>query len=100
MPLSDRDLTLLRFESRWSGTGAPGAKEEAVRTELGLTPARYYQLLGRVIDAPDAAAHDAMLVHRLRRLRDARERERADRAAGPAGTAGAAVRTVHTGTGR
>ncbi|MGB4778443.1 DUF3263 domain-containing protein [Microbacterium sp.] len=87
MPLSDRDVMLLDFESRWSGgteRASPGAKEEAVRTELGLTPARYYQLLGRVIDAPDAAAHDAMLVHRLRRVRDARERERAGRATAPA----------------
>ncbi|PZU48758.1 MAG: DUF3263 domain-containing protein [Microbacterium sp.] len=69
MPLTDRDRALLDFESRWSGHGA--AKEEAIRRELALTPARYYQLLERTIDAPDAAAYDALLVHRLRRLRDA-----------------------------
>lgn len=89
MPLSDRDRVLLDFESRWTADDA--IKEEAIRTELALAPARYYQLLARVIDQPDAAAHDAMLVHRLRRLRDARERERAGRAAAPA---------VRTGTGR
>ena len=89
MPLSDRSRALLDFESQWNGHGA--AKEEAIRRELALTPARYYQLLERVIDEPDAAAHDAMLVHRLRRLRDARESERAGRAAVPA---------VRTGTGR
>lgn len=77
MPLSDRDRALLDFESRWNGHGA--AKEEAIRSELSLAPARYYQLLERVIDAPDAAAHDALLVHRLRRLRDARLGERAMR---------------------
>lgn len=70
MPLTDRDRRLLDFESRWNGHGA--AKEEAIGAELSLSPARYYQLLERVIDEPDAAAHDAMLVHRLRRLREDR----------------------------
>jgi len=82
VPLSERDRVLLDFESRWTVHDA--AKEEAIRAELGLAPARYYQLLGRVIDQPDAAAHDAMLVHRLRRVRDARDRERASRAVLPA----------------
>jgi hypothetical protein len=88
VPLTDRDRALLDFESRWSGHDA--VKEEAIRAELALAPARYYQLIGRVIDEPDAAAYDAMLVHRLRRLRDVRARERASRAAAstvPAGTA-------------
>ncbi len=87
--MTDRDRALLDFESRWSGHDA--VKEEAIRAELALAPARYYQLIGRVIDEPDAAAYNAMLVHRLRRLRDAREHERASRAAVP---------TVSTGTGR
>ncbi len=72
MPLSDRDRDLLDFESRWVRHGA--AKEEAVRAELALTPARYYQLLGRLIDDADALAYDPMLVHRLRRVRESRER--------------------------
>lgn len=79
MTFSDRDRALLDFESRWTRHDA--VKEEAVRTELHLTPARYYQLLDRVIDLPDAAAYDAMLVHRLRRLRETRERVRATRSA-------------------
>lgn len=72
MPLSDRDRALLDFEARWGHHGA--AKEEAVREELALTPARYYQLLGRLVDDADALAYDPMLVHRLRRLREGRER--------------------------
>lgn len=86
MPLTDRDRALLEFESRWNGHGA--AKEEAVRRDLEMTPARYYQLLERVIDEPDAAAFDAMLVHRLRRLRDAGAAQRASRAAVRTGAAG------------
>lgn len=72
VPLSDRDLTLLDFEARWGAHSA--AKEEAVRTELGFTPARYYQLLGRLVDDADALAHDPLLMHRLRRMREARDR--------------------------
>lgn len=79
MPLSDRDLALLDFESRWQRHGA--AKEEAVRVELDLTPARYYQLLERLIDSEDALAYDPMLVHRLRRARHAGEAEGRRRAA-------------------
>lgn len=79
VPLSDRDRELLDFESRWNGHDA--AKEEAIRRELEMTPARYYQLLDRVLDAPGAAEYDAMLVHRLRRLREARAKTRATRTA-------------------
>ncbi|MGN6219001.1 MAG: DUF3263 domain-containing protein [Microbacterium sp.] len=84
MPLTDRDRALLDFEARWWAAQwrrHAGAKEEAVRAELGLSPARYYQLLGRLIDTTDAQEHDPMLVKRLRRLRDAAVHERSARAA-------------------
>ncbi|MFB8145417.1 DUF3263 domain-containing protein [Microbacterium sp. NPDC056003] len=83
MPLSDRDRAILGFEAEWRRHA--GAKEEAIRAELGLSPARYYQLLGRLIDTADAQAHDPMLVKRLRRLRDARAQARIGRAAGDLG---------------
>lgn len=86
MPLTDRDRALLDFESRFDGHGA--VKEEAIRRELDLSPARYYQLLERAIDQPEAAAHDALLVHRLRRLRERRAAERAARSAVRSGAAG------------
>lgn len=79
MPLTDRDRAILDFESEWRRHA--GAKEEAIRADLGLSPARYYQLLGRLIDTTEAQEHDPMLVKRLRRLRDARLHERAGRAA-------------------
>lgn len=71
MPLSDRDRALLDFENAW--TRHVGAKEEAIRAELQIGPARYYQLLGRLIDTAEAQAYDPMLVGRLRRLRDQRD---------------------------
>ena len=80
MPLSDRDIAILAFESEWRRHA--GAKEEAIRAELAMSPARYYQLLGRLIDTADAQAHDPMLVKRLRRLRDARAQSRIARASG------------------
>ena len=80
MPLNDRDRAILEFEAEWRRHA--GAKEEAIRSELSLTPARYYQLLGRLIDTTDAQQHDPMLVKRLRRIRDDRQRTRLARASG------------------
>ncbi len=77
--LSERDRAILDFEGEWRRHA--GAKEEAVRAELGLTPARYYQLLGRLIDTSEALEYDPMLVKRLRRLRDHRSAERDARTA-------------------
>ncbi|WP_349428165.1 DUF3263 domain-containing protein [Microbacterium sp. LWS13-1.2] len=79
MPLTDRDRAILEFEVEWRRHA--GAKEEAIRAELGISPARYYQLLGRLIDTTEAQEHDPMLVKRLRRLREVRLHERAARAA-------------------
>jgi len=80
VPLSDRDRAILEFEAEWRRHA--GAKEEAIRAELGLSPARYYQLLGRLIDEVAALAYDPMLVKRLRRTRDARHLARLARASG------------------
>jgi hypothetical protein len=82
-PLSDRDRAILDFEAEWKRHA--GAKEEAIRSELGLSPARYYQLLGRLIDELAALEYDPMLVKRLRRIRDARQSARLARASGQPG---------------
>jgi hypothetical protein len=74
--LSARDLAMLAFErSSWKHGGQ---KEEAIREEFGVSAARYYQLLGALIDSPAALQEDPMLVKRLQRLRDARTVRRAD----------------------
>ena len=75
--LSARDRLILAFERQWWKHA--GAKEQAIRAEFGLSAARYYQLLGVVIDSPLALAHDPMLVKRLQRLRDARSQARGRR---------------------
>ena len=74
--LSQRDLAMLAFERAWWRRG--GVKEEAIREEFGISTARYYQLLGALIDSPAALLEDPMLVKRLLRLRDARTVRRAE----------------------
>jgi hypothetical protein len=72
------DMTrLLDFEQEW-GTHT-GWKEEAIRRQLGLTPARYYQLLEHAIDTTEALHTHPMLIHRLTRIRDTRRTQRAQR---------------------
>jgi hypothetical protein len=79
--LGPRDEAVLAFERRW--WSHPGAKEQAIRSEFGLSAARYYQLLGALLDSPLALAHDPMLVKRLQRMREARSQARSRRAIRP-----------------
>ncbi|MFM6974289.1 MAG: DUF3263 domain-containing protein [Agromyces sp.] len=79
MPLSDEERAVLEFEARHPEVGP--AKNQAVRTQLQLSPVRYYQLLSRLADSGDALQFDPVLVHRLRRIRERELRERSTRAA-------------------
>ena len=73
-PLGERERSVLAFERRfWRHAGA---KEEAIRRELGVAPTAYYQLLSQLIDDPAAIAYDPMLVKRLQRQRASRRRRR------------------------
>ncbi|GGL00889.1 hypothetical protein GCM10009769_18920 [Curtobacterium luteum] len=75
--LSELDLHVLTFEhdrARHDRT-----KEAEIRVEFDMSPARYYQVLDRVIDSPAALAYDPQLVTRLQRLRHARVTARAGR---------------------
>jgi hypothetical protein len=79
MALSDRDRAVLDFERSWwimSGIGRFPTKEACIRERLDLSPARYYQLLNRLVERPDAADYDPLVVHRVRRRRSRRRRER------------------------
>lgn len=66
--LTDHEKEVLKFEAK--GWRQRGAKESAIRDEFHLTPARYYQVLARLINRPAAMAFDPTLVSRLRRQRD------------------------------
>jgi hypothetical protein len=78
--LDERDRGILELERGWWRT--PGRKDTAVRERLGLSPARYHQLLNRLIERPEALEYDPMLVRRLRRLREERRRRRQARRLG------------------
>jgi hypothetical protein len=78
--LADRDRAILDFERQWWRYA--GAKEQAVRELFEMSSTRYYQVLNALIDRPEAMAHDAMLVKRLRRMRSSRQRARSARRLG------------------
>jgi hypothetical protein len=78
--LTERDRRVLEFEAAW--WTYPGPKDVVVRDYLAMSSTRYYQVLRRLIDDPEALAYDPLTVKRLQRMRrDARERllERLDR---------------------
>lgn len=76
MPLSDRDRAILDFEEQWRRPS--GAKDQAMRDQFNLSPARYYQRLNLIIQDPAALAAKPMLVKALQR--GVREREARHRA--------------------
>ena len=53
--------------------------DEDIRQDLGITPARYFQLLDRVIATEEALKHDPVTVHRLRRQAEANQHTHANR---------------------
>ncbi len=75
--LSELDKHVLAFEHERARHDR--TKEAEIRVEFDMSPARYYQVLNRVIDLPAALAYDPQLVTRLQRLRHARTRARATR---------------------
>jgi hypothetical protein len=96
-PLTSREGALLDFERDWQVHH--GRKTDAIRERFGISAARYYQLLTRLVDRPAAAEYDPLVVARLRRRRDPRLRARAPppRRVGPC-PAGTPTRTVvHSG---
>ena len=74
MTLTRRDHDILDFErSWWTRTGV---KETAILEEFELSASRYYQILGELLERPEAMEYDPLLVRRLRRNRDRRRRIR------------------------
>jgi hypothetical protein len=74
MPLTDRERAILDFERTW--WSEPGPKAASIQARMGLSPARYYQLLAALIGSADAAAYDPLVVRRLRKMRANRRRAR------------------------
>ena len=66
--LSEHDRDVLDFETSW--WLYPGPKDRAIRDYLGISATRYYQVLRRLIDDPEAGRHAPLTVRRLRRVRE------------------------------
>lgn len=87
--LTAAEMEVLAFERHeWGydpsprfGVNSQGRKQRAVLERFGLSLARYYQALDRIIDEPAAVVYDPELVHRLQRIRAQRSggRRRAER---------------------
>ena len=76
-PLGERERALLDFERDWRAH--EGRKHAAIRERFDVSPARYYQLLHRLVDDPRASAYDPLTVRRLRRRKAERARREAAR---------------------
>ena len=74
MPLTERQLAILDFERTW--WQFEGSKEAAIRERFALSTTRYYQVLNELLDSPEAADYDPLVVRRLRRLRTQRRAAR------------------------
>lgn len=70
MTLTDQQRAILDFERAW--WKFQGGKEDAIAAAFEISPVRYYQLLNRCLDDPEALAYAPQTVNRLRRLRGAR----------------------------
>lgn len=61
---SERDI--LELEEQFPGHSS--AKEQAILDTLGLSPARYYQLLHRLVHTKRGLSHNPVLAHRVQRM--------------------------------
>lgn len=72
--LTDLEHRVLRLEAQFPRHSA--RKNERIRRDLGISTTRYYQILGTLIEKPEALASEPTLVARLRRLQHTRASER------------------------
>ena len=77
MHLNDSDKAILDFAARWYRF--PGAQEQAMRDELGLSATTYWRKVNDLLDRPEALAYAPSTVKRLQRVRAERLRSRSRR---------------------
>ena len=85
--LGERDSAVLEFESSW--WLYPGPKDRAIREYLGMSATRYYQVLRRLMEDPEALREHPLTVKRLQKMRrDVAKRAAERRLGGGDGTNG------------
>ena len=78
--LSESDRTILDFEGSW--WLYPGPKDRSIREYLDISATRYYQVLRRLVDDPDAERVAPMTIRRMRRMREEAKRRSVERRLG------------------
>jgi hypothetical protein len=78
--LTETERAVLDLEEGWWKYA--GVKETTIREKFGWSATRYYQVLNRLLDRPEALAYAPLTVKRLRRIRDARQAQRSARRLG------------------
>lgn len=66
--MNDLSIQILKLEQQYPKYG--GAKDHQIRERFGLSATSYFQILNTLIDDPEAAWMEPVLVNRLRRVRD------------------------------
>jgi len=74
--ISDRQRAILDFERSWWPLDEP--RDRAIRARFQCSVDEYHAELNELLEQPEAAEHDALLVRRLQRQRTRRRRERLD----------------------
>jgi len=74
--ISDRQRAILDFERSWWTLDEP--RDRAIRARFQCSVDEYHAELNELLEQPEAAEHDALLVRRLQRQRTRRRRERLD----------------------
>lgn len=69
--MNDLSMRILKLESQYPKYG--GAKDHQIRERFDMSATSYFQILNTLIDDPEAAWIEPVLVNRLRRVRDQKE---------------------------
>lgn len=72
--LTDLERRILDFEDAHPQHSR--AKEDAIRADFGYSSTRYYQILGTLMESPEALRENPLLVGRLQRIRDRKRARR------------------------
>ena len=72
--LGEREQAVIDFERSWFLY--PGPKDRAVTEYLGISATRYYQVLRRLLDDPEAERYDPLTIRRLRRVHEQAKQKR------------------------
>jgi hypothetical protein len=79
--LSERHRAMIDFERTWWRLETP--RDDVIRARFRCTADEYYAELHRVLELPEAMAHDPVVVRRFHRRRQRRRRALLDAPSGP-----------------